>query len=108
MSVLEPLEKYDNDKPFARWLEDFDDFVLASFGEIDNRRKKAILMQLVGLEAKKYADSLAPDTRSDYKALSDALVEKFNHQANETIERHIFNTLVQDEDESIDSFVLRL
>ena len=99
--LLDPIDKYDNDRPFDRWLEDFDDFVLASFGEIPEKRKKAILMQMIGLEVKKYADSLTTETRASYKDLTEALVAKFNHQANETIERHIFNSMAQ-EDENID------
>ena len=51
--LLDPIAKYENDRPFDRWLEDFDDFVLASFGEIPEKRKKAILMQMIGLEVKK-------------------------------------------------------
>ena len=105
--LLDPIAKYENDRPFDRWLEDFDDFVLASFGEIPEKRKKAILMQMIGLEVKKYADSLTTETRATYKDLTEALVSKFNHQANETIERHIFNSMTQ-EDENIDSYVIRL
>ena len=52
VSVLEPLEKYKNNGPFDLWLKDFEDFVLANFGEVNNKRKKAILMQLCGEEVK--------------------------------------------------------
>ena len=38
VSVLEPLEKYQNDQPFELWLNDFDDFVLANFGTVSNDR----------------------------------------------------------------------
>ena len=108
VSVLEPLEKYKNNGPFDLWLKDFEDFVLANFGEVNNKRKKAILMQLCGEEVKKYADSLDDETKVNYTKLTDVLKDKFSHLANETIERHIFNTMVQEEGELIDSFVIRL
>ena len=108
MSVLEPLEKYQNDQPFELWLNDFDDFVLANFGTVSNDRKRAILMQLCGDDVKKFVDSLEPQDKTDYKKLLEILKQKFNHLENEIVERHIFNTMVQDEDELIDAFVLRL
>jgi len=36
----------ENDQPFDQWVEEFEDSMLANFGDIDDRRKKAILMQL--------------------------------------------------------------
>jgi hypothetical protein len=109
VSVLEPIARYQNNKPFAVWVQDFEDFVLANFGDnIPQNRKRAILMQLIGPEAKKYAESLDPDTRGDYNRVLGALKDKFHHQANETIERHIFNTMIQGDNEPIDSFILRL
>ena len=108
VSVLEPIDKYKNDKPFEQWLVDFDDFVLANFGEVTKKRQKAILMQLCGSKAKTYADSLPANIRTDYDLLIDELKKKFCHLANETVERHIFNTLTQNQGETIDSFVIRL
>ena len=108
VSVLEPLERYQNDQPCELWLNDFDDFVLANFGTVSNDRKRAILMQLCGDDVKKFVDSLEPQDKTDYKKLLEILKQKFNHLENEIVERHIFNTMVQDEDELIDAFVLRL
>ena len=108
VSVLEPLDKYENNKPFAVWLEDFDDYVLANWGDVDKKRKKAILMQLCGQKVKAYSDSLSATVRADYDQLVAALTQKFSHLANETVERHLFNTMSQNEGESIDSFVIRL
>ena len=109
VSVLEPINKYENDQPFEKWIIEFDDFVLANFGEIVSaKRKKAILMQLLGHEPKKFVESLAKEVQSEYVALVKELETRFDNKANETIERHIFNTMQQEVNESIDSFVIRL
>ena len=89
------VERYNDDQPFSQWLEDFEDGVLANFGEVADRRKKAILMQLCGENVKKYACSLDDETKKDYPKLIAALIKKFTHHANETVERHIFNTMMQ-------------
>ena len=102
------VERYNDDQPFSQWLEDFEDGVLANFGEVADRRKKAILMQLCGEAVKKYACSLDDETKKDYPKLIAALIKKFTHHANETVERHIFNTMMQLEEENIDSFLMRL
>ena len=109
VSVLEPINKYENDQPFEKWIIEFDDFVLANFGEdVSAKRKKAILMQLLGHEPKKFVESLAKEVQSEYVALVKELETRFDNKANETIERHIFNTMQQEVNESIDSFVIRL
>ena len=108
VSGLFHCQSYENDKPFEVWLEDFEDSVLANFGEVEPRRKKAILMQLCGDAVKKFVASLDIATRNDYTTLTAQIIAKFTHTANETVERHIFNTLEQEEEETIDSFVMRL
>ena len=99
---------YRNDVPFEKWLLDFEEYVLAVYGDVTNARKKAILMQMVGDEVKKYVDTLDTVVRADYAQLITNLKQKFKHQQNETIERHIFNNMNQHDNESIDSFVIRL
>ena len=99
---------YRNDVPFEKWLLDFEEYVLAVYGDVANARKKAILMQMVGDEVKKYVDTLDTVVRADYAQLITNLKQRFKHQQNETIERHIFNNMNQHDNESIDSFVIRL
>ena len=83
VSVFE-VQKYDNNCPFNLWLEEFEDGVLANFGDVANKRRKAILMQVCGEAVKKFVLSL------------------------ETVERHTFNTMEQEEEESIEYFLMRL
>ena len=52
VSVFE-VRKYENDGPFNHWLEEFEDGVLANFGDVANKRKKTILMQVCGEAVKK-------------------------------------------------------
>ena len=61
VSVFE-IEKYGNDRPFVQWLEEFEDCVLANFGDVEAKRKKAILMQMCGESVKKYVSSLDDET----------------------------------------------
>ena len=104
-----PEEKfYKNDIPFEKWFVDFQEYVLAAYGTVDNARKKAILMQMVGDEVKKYVDTVDPQIRGDFTQLTQHLKDRFKHQQNETIERHIFNNMTQNEGELIESFVIRL
>ena len=56
---------YANDKPFDQWLEEFEDSVLANFGEVDGKRKKAILMQLCGEAVKKFVASLDTEIKAN-------------------------------------------
>ena len=108
-AVTFPEDKfYKNDIPFRKWLGDFEEYVLAAYGTVDNARKKAILKQMVGDELKKYIDTLEENVTGDYTVLTTHLKEKFQHKQNETIERHIFNNMTQNDGELIDSFVIRL
>ena len=107
VSVFE-VQKYDNNCPFNLWLEEFEDGVLANFGDVANKRKKAILMQVCGEAVKKFVLSLEDEVKNDYPKLIKSISEKFTHHANETVERHIFNTMEQEEEESIEHFLMRL
>ena len=100
--------QYENDQPFDQWVEEFEDSMLANFGEIDDRRKKAILMQLCGGAVKKFVSSLSNEAKASYKLIKVEIINKFRHTANETVERHIFNTMDQEEEETIEAFQMRL
>ena len=106
--VLFDCQHYQNDQPFELWLEEFEDSVLANFGEVDDKRKKAILMQLCGEAVKKHVASLDSEIKSNYERLTTEITSKFKHTANETVERHIFNTMEQEEEETIEAFLMRL
>ena len=91
-----------------QWVEEFEDSMLANFGDIDDRRKKAILMQLWGGAVKKFVSSLSNEAKASYKLIKEEIINKFRHTANETVERHIFNTMDQEEEETIEAFQMRL
>ena len=78
------------------------------FGDVANKRKKAILMQVYGEAVKKFVLSLDEDIKNYYPQVIKSISVKFTHHANETVERHIFNTMEQDEEESIEHFLMRL
>ena len=82
--VLFDCQHYQNDQPFELWLEEFEDSVLANFGEVDDKRKKAILMQLCGEAVKKHVASLDSEIKGNYERLTTEITSKFKHTANET------------------------
>ena len=88
VSVFE-VRKYDNNCPFNLWLEEFEESVLANFGDVANKRKKAILMQVCGEAVKKFVLSLEDEVKNDYPKLIKSISDKFTHHANETVERPV-------------------
>ena len=106
---ISPLEPYNPSQPFEKWLEDLDEYILASLGEnISDVRKRAILGSTIGLETKKVINNFAPDQKDTFAHLVTALKNHYNTQTNDVIERHVFNTMTQNQNENIDGFVTRL
>ena len=73
-----------------------------------DERKKAIPMQLFGEAVKKHAASLDREIKSNYQRLKAEITSKLKHAANEMVEKHIFNMMEHEEEETIKAFLMRL
>ena len=61
--------QYENDQPFDQWVEEFEDSMLANFGEIDDRRKKAIKIVKTQEMADKRIQTLLATTNASINAI---------------------------------------
>ena len=106
---IPPCDPYNTAEPFDGWLEELEEYILAALGEnVNAPRKKAILLKTIGPEAKKVVNNLDAGQKDTFDNLVNALKNHFNTQTNDVIERHIFNMMIQNENEGIDGFVTRL
>ena len=108
MLNISPPLPYSPEQPFIYWLDELENYILAAAGVIDEPRKKAILLSIIGPTAKKVIANFSPTEKSSYTSIVDALKGHYTEHQNDVVERHVFNTLAQHEGETIDTFVTRL
>lgn len=99
---------------FKRWRQRFDIYMeatgIAKSEEITAERKVAILLHTIGAETLEIYNTLdlKEEERKDYKKVLEKLQLYFIPLSNETVNRHLFNTRFQKDDEPVDSFVTEL
>ena len=107
LQISQP-EPYNPANMFSRWVDNLEQFILAAIGEnVSTARKKAILIQTIGPDANKVIDNLDPAQKDTYEHLKQSLLDFYASDTSDVIERHVFNTIVQHQNEGIDAFVTR-
>ena len=84
----------------------FDYYVQAS-QITDGGVKRALLLHSAGLEVQQLFDTL-PDTGTTYEQAVSALTTHFEPQTNVAYQRHKFRQCIQDTNETVDEFYIRL
>ena len=85
-----------------------DIFILAACGTVDELRKKAILLSCIGEQALKVINNFPEQDKDTYEHLKASLQNHYADVQNVTIERHVFNTMCQENGENIDEYHTRL
>ncbi len=79
---------------------------------LDKKDKNVVLATLytvlIGRETNQIAENLEVTDPTDPDSLIDALTNYFEPQKNTIFERYVFNTTVQEDNESIDQYLNRL
>ena len=102
------IDKYKAGSPIDHWLEELENFMLAEYGQIDNVRKKAVLLTAIGKDNLVAINNFAAVEKDTYVHLLVKLKNYYAPQENETVERHAFYSMTQEEDETIEDFLNRL
>ena len=91
------------------WMERLENFILAEYGEeINGVRKKAILQTAIGEDAELAIINFAVAEKDTFQHLKTKLLEYYEPQLNDFVQRHTFYNLFQEENEKLDDFVNRL
>ena len=110
-TLIPPPGPFENNSSYTieEWIEELENFVLAALGDdVNNNRKKAVLLTTIGDAAKKVISNMEAPKKDTFEHLKDELIEHYQNKRNAIIERHLFNTMVQEPGELIESFVTRL
>ena len=102
------LTVFSSETPIADWLDDLDNFLLASYGVIDGNRKKAALLSSIGAEGKAVIKNLPADQTDTYEHLVLALKNHYKPETSEIVERNIFFSMFSEINEPVESFITRL
>ena len=89
-------------------MERLDNFIIAKYGTISEERKKAILLTIIGDDALIAIENFPADDKSSHEKLRKKVLDYFKEKKNDTVERHRFHTLVQDDGELFEDFMNRL
>ena len=92
------------------WLERLENFMLAEYGSdlTNEARKKAILITAIGEDANAAITNFQEQEKDTYEHLKVKLQEYYETKKNDTMHRHEFYTMYQEENEELDDFVNRL
>ena len=82
--------------------------MMAAGGHLPDERKKAILLACIGKQGRMVINNFQESQRSNYRSLVESLKNHYKEVTNVIVERHIFNTMTQYEEESIEAFETRL
>ena len=106
--VTDIVPVYHDGQNIKFWIEDLENAILALYGEVNGARKKANLISAIGENGKIVIQNFSAAQKDTYDHLKAALLEHYKDAENVIVERHTFNTLYQDQNETIDSYVTRL
>ena len=90
------------------WISEIENYILAAFGDFPHGRKKAILIATIGNAARLAINNFQEDQKDTYDHLVDALKEHYKEVTNVIVERHIFYTMTQEQEETIEAYETRL
>ena len=113
MSQLTSNPPYDDTIDIREWLADLEDYFLAKFdANLADERKLAFLRQAFGKAhrgtVKEVISRLTAAQQTNYDAVKNAVIARFEKKSSVIVERHQFHQMYQQNGESIDSFVSRL
>ena len=89
-----------------QYVKRFDYYIKAS-GVTQDEQKRALLLHVSGEEVQDLFETLT-DTGTTYAHAIDKLNEYFSPKKNIAFERHVFRQSKQEEDETVDNFIVRL
>ena len=92
-------------KLWDTYVKRFNYYIQAA-GITKDERKKALLLHLGGEEIQDIYETL--DCENSYADAVEALTQYFNPKKNIAYERHVFRQAKQNNDETVDNFVIRL
>ena len=110
MSTLQlPVpEEYSNEGDIELWINELENYMMAAGGHLPEERKRAILLACIGKQGRLVINNFQESQRSNYRSLVDSLKDHYKEVTNVIVERHIFYTMIQHEEESIEAFETRL
>ena len=99
-------EKTSLAQKWDQYVKRFDYYIKAS-GVTRDEQKRALLLHVSGEEVQNLFETLT-DTGTTYAQSIDKLNEYFAPKKNVAFERHVFRQSKQEEDETVDNFIVRL
>ena len=91
-----------------KWLDEVENYTLAACGVVDDARKKAIVIACIGSQARLAIRNFQNQQTDTYEHLCETLIEHYKEASNVIVERHIFYTMTQEVNESIEAYETRL
>jgi len=108
MMNIPPPPAYQPPSPIEDYTKQMDIFILAACSTVEDNRKKAILLSCIGEQALKVINNFLEEGKDTYDNLKVSLHNHYADVQNVTIERHMFNTMCQENGENIDEYHKRL
>ena len=86
-----------------------DNFILASYGEVSDKRKIAILRSAIGNDGLIAIEGFSSEVQiGHFEDLKIAVIDYLKKDENEIVERHKFHLIRQEEEELFKDFLIRL